>query len=109
DEKPTPALASKSAEVAASNTTDEKPTPALASKSAEAAASNTADEKPAEAMASKAAETVPAEKEKLKTYSESRSPARKISIAALLLVLAAALGIAKKAQSSVKVKKECRG
>ena len=122
DEKPTPALASKSAEVAASNTAEEKTTPALASKSAEAAASNTADEKPAEAvaskaadeksaeaLASKAAETVPAEKEKLKTYSESRSPARKISIAALLLVLAAALGIAKKAQSSVKVKKECRG
>ena len=122
DEKPTPALASKRAEVAASNTADEKPaeavasntaeektSPALASKSAEVAASNTADEKPTPALASKAAETVPDEKEKLKTYSESRSPARKISIAALLLVLAAALGIAKKAQSSVKVKKECRG
>ena len=109
EEKTSPAVASKAAEVAASNTADEKPTPALASKSAEAAASNTADEKPAEALASKSAETVPAEKEKLKTYSESRSPARKISIAALLLVLAAALGIAKKAQSSVKVKKECRG
>ena len=94
-------MASKAAEVAASNTADEKPTPALAS--------NKAEEKLAEAVASKAAETVPAEKEKLKTYSESRSPARKISIAALLLVLAAALGIAKKAQSSVKVKKECRG
>ena len=84
-------------------------TPAAVSKPTEAAASNTAEEKPAEAVASKSAETVPAEKEKLKTYSESRSPARKISIAALLLVLAAALGIAKKAQSSVKVKKECRG
>ena len=105
----TPAAVSKPTEAAASNTADEKPTPALASKSAEVAASNTAEEKPAEAVASKAAETVPAEKEKLKTYSESRSPARKISIAALLLVLAAALGIAKKAQSSVKVKKECRG
>ena len=122
DEKSAEVVASKSAEVAASNTADEKPAQAVASKSAEAAASNTADEKPAEAvaskaadeksaeaLASKAAETVPAEKEKLKTYSESRSPARKISIAALLLVLAAALGIAKKAQSSVKVKKECRG
>ena len=109
DEKPTPALASKAAEVVASNTADEKPTLALASKAAEAAASNTADEKTSPALASEAAETVPAEKEKLKTYSESRSPARKISIAALLLVLAAALGIAKKAQSSVKVKKECRG
>ena len=109
DEKPTPALASKTVEVAASNTADEKPAEIVASKSAEVAASNTADEKPAEAVASKAAGTVPAEKEKLKTYSESRSPARKISIAALLLVLAAALGIAKKAQSSVKVKKECRG
>ena len=84
-------------------------TPAAVSKPTEVAASNKAEEKPAEALASKAAETVPAEKEKLKTYSESRSPARKISIAALLLVLAAALGIAKKAQSSVKVKKECRG
>ena len=109
DEKPTPAVASKAAEVVASNTADEKPTLALASKAAEAAASNTADEKTSPALASEAAETVPAEKEKLKTYSESRSPARKISIAALLLVLAAALGIAKKAQSSVKVKKECRG
>lgn len=109
DEKPTPALASKSAEVAASNIADEKPAEAVASKAVEASASNTADEKPTPALASKAAETVPAEKEKLKTYSESRSPARKISIAALLLVLAAALGIAKKAQSSVKVKKECRG
>ena len=109
EEKPAEALASKAVEAAASNTADEKPTPALASKAAEAAASNTADEKPTPALASKAAETVPAEKEKLKTYSESRSPARKISIAALLLVLAAALGIAKKAQSSVKVKKECRG
>ncbi|MCI7397015.1 MAG: hypothetical protein MSS56_01430 [Spirochaetia bacterium] len=109
EEKPTPALASKAVEAAASNTADEKPAEAVASKSAEVAASNTADEKPAEIVASKAAETVPAEKEKLKTYSESRSPARKISIAALLLVLAAALGIAKKAQSSVKVKKECRG
>ena len=135
EEKPTPALASKAAEVAASNTAEEKTSPVvasntaeektspvvasntaeektspvLASKSAEVAASNTADEKPTPALASKAAETVPAEKEKLKTYSESRSPARKISIAALLLVLAAALGIAKKAQSSVKVKKECRG
>ena len=105
----TPAAVSKPTEAAASNTADEKPTPALASKAAEAAVSNKAEEKPAEALASKAAETVPAEKEKLKTYSESRSPARKISIAALLLVLAAALGIAKKAQSSVKVKKECRG
>ena len=122
DEKSAEVVASKSAEVAASNTADEKPAEAVASKAVEAAASNTADEKPAEAvaskaadeksaeaLASKAAETVPAEKEKLKTYSESRSPARKISIAALLLVLAAALGIAKKAQSSVKVKKECRG
>ena len=105
----TPAAVSKPTEAAASNTADEKPAEVVASKSAEVAASNTADEKPAEAVASKAAETVPAEKEKLKTYSESRSPARKISIAALLLVLAAALGIAKKAQSSVKVKKECRG
>ena len=105
----TPAAVSKPIEAAASNTAEEKTSPAVASKSAEVAASNTADEKPAEAVASKAAETVPAEKEKLKTYSESRSPARKISIAALLLVLAAALGIAKKAQSSVKVKKECRG
>ena len=122
DEKPAEAVASKAVEAAASNTADEKPAEAVASKAVEAAASNTADEKPAEAvaskaadeksaeaLASKAAETVPAEKEKLKTYSESRSPARKISIAALLLVLAAALGIAKKAQSSVKVKKECRG
>ena len=109
DEKPAEAVASKAAEAAASNTAEEKTSPALASKAAETAASNTAEEKPAEAVASKAAETVPAEKEKLKTYSESRSPARKISIAALLLVLAAALGIAKKAQSSVKVKKECRG
>ena len=109
EEKLAEALASKSAEAAASNTAEEKTSPVLASKAAEAAASNTAEEKPAEAVASKAAETVPAEKEKLKTYSESRSPARKISIAALLLVLAAALGIAKKAQSSVKVKKECRG
>ena len=122
EEKPAQAVASKSAEAAASNTAEEKPAEAVASKAVEAAASNTADEKPAEAvaskaadeksaeaLASKAAETVPAEKEKLKTYSESRSPARKISIAALLLVLAAALGIAKKAQSSVKVKKECRG
>ena len=109
DEKPTSALASKAVEAAVSNTADEKPAQAVASKSAEVAASNTADEKPAEAVASKASETVPAEKEKLKTYGESRSPARKISIAALLLVLAAALGIAKKAQSSVKVKKECRG
>ncbi len=55
------------------------------------------------------AETVPAVKEKIQTYSESKNPARKMSIAALLLALAAALGIAKKAQSSVKVKKECRG
>ena len=109
EEKPAEAVASKSAEVAASNTADEKPTPALASKAVEASASNTTDEKPAEAVASNTAETVPDEKEKLKTYSESRSPARKISIAALLLVLAAALGIAKKAQSSVKEKKECRG
>ena len=109
EEKTSPALASKSAEVAASNTADEKPAQAMASKVVEVAASNTADEKPAEALASKAAETVPAEKEKIKTYGESRSPARKISIAALLLVLAAALGIAKKAQSSVKEKKECRG
>ena len=122
DEKPAEAVASKSAEVATSNTAEEKTSPALASKAVEVAASNTADEKPtpalasnkaeeklAEAVASNTAETVPAEKEKLKTYSESRSPARKISIAALLLVLAAALGIAKKAQSSVKVKKECRG
>ena len=105
----TPAAVSKPTEAAASNTADEKPAEAVASKAVEAAASNTADEKPAEAVASKASETVPAEKEKLKTYGESRSPARKISIAALLLVLAAALGIAKKAQSSVKVKKECRG
>ena len=109
EEKPAEAVASKSAEVAASNTADEKPAQAMASKVVEVAASNTADEKPAEALASKAAETVPAEKEKIKTYGESRSPARKISIAALLLVLAAALGIAKKAQSSVKEKKECRG
>ena len=109
EEKSAEAVASKAVEAAASNKAEEKPAEALASKSAEAAASNTAEEKPAEAVASKSAETVPAEKEKLKTYSESRSPARKISIAALLLVLAAALGIAKKAQSSVKVKKECRG
>ena len=109
EEKPTEAVASKAAEAAASNTAEEKTSPVLASKSAEVAASNTAEEKTTPALASKAAETVPAEKEKLKTYSESRSPARKISIAALLLVLAAALGIAKKAQSSVKVKKECRG
>ena len=109
EEKLAEAVASKAAEAAASNTAEEKPAEAVASKSAEAAASNTADEKPTPALASKAAETVPDEKEKLKTYSEGRSPARKISIVALLLVLAAALGIAKKAQSSVKVKKECRG
>ena len=114
DEKPAEAVASKAAEVAVSNTADEKPAEAVASKAADekptpALASNKAEEKLAEAVASNTAETVPAEKEKLKTYSESRSPARKISIAALLLVLAAALGIAKKAQSSVKVKKECRG
>nr|WP_318717454.1 hypothetical protein [uncultured Treponema sp.] len=109
DEKPTPALASKAAEVVASNTADEKPAEAVASKTAEVVAGKAAEEKTSPALASEAAETVPAEKENIKTYSESRSPARKISIAALLLVLAAALGIAKKAQSSVKVKKECRG
>ena len=109
EEKSAEVVASKTVEVAASNTADEKPAEIVASKTVEAEASNTAEEKTTPALASKAAETVPAEKEKLKTYSESRSPARKISIAALLLVLAAALGIAKKAQSSVKVKKECRG
>ena len=56
DEKPTPALASKSAEVAASNTAEEKTSPAMASKAVETSASNTADEKSTPALASKSAE-----------------------------------------------------